>query len=105
AFLFSDYMLPVANLKMGSLLYDVRNQKAAFLIEEGIFNNSIRGYSIKVNKKDKDGQTLHGVLIYENNPNTGNVNTLMAKTGKMYRSADDQYLILKLYDGVRYEEN
>jgi len=30
AFIFSDYMLPVANLKMGSLLYDVRNQKAAF---------------------------------------------------------------------------
>ena len=105
AFLFSDYMLPVANLKMGSLLYDVRNQKAAFLIEEGIFNNSIRGYSIKVNKKDKDGQTLHGVLIYENSPNTGSINTLMAKTGKMYRSADDQYLILKLYDGVRYEES
>ena len=27
AFLFSDYMLPVANQKIGSLLWDVRNQK------------------------------------------------------------------------------
>ena len=41
AFIFSDYMLPVANLKMGSLLWDIRNQKASFLIEEGIFNNTI----------------------------------------------------------------
>ena len=36
AFLFSDYMLPVANLKMGSLLWDVRNQKASFLINESL---------------------------------------------------------------------
>ncbi len=43
AFLFSDYMLPVANLKFQSLMYDVRNQKAAFLINEGVFNNSIPG--------------------------------------------------------------
>ncbi len=105
AFLFSDYMLPVANLKMGSLLWDVRNQKAAFLINEGIFNNSIPGYSIRVEKKDADGQTLHGVVIYDRmNPN-GNVNVVMAKEGKMFKTADDSYLILKLKDGIRYEES
>ncbi|MFA5246083.1 MAG: LptF/LptG family permease, partial [Pedobacter sp.] len=88
AFLFSDYMLPVANLKMGSLLYDVRNQKAAFLINEGIFNNSIPGYSIRVKKKDPD-QTLHDVLIYERNTTSGNVNVLMAKEGQMFITDDD----------------
>ncbi len=102
-FLFSDYMLPVANLKMGSLLYDVRNQKAAFLIDEGIFNNSITGYSIRVKKKDADGQTLHDVLIYDHTGN-GNVNVLFAKEGRMYRSSNEQFLVLKLKDGVRYEE-
>lgn len=104
AFLFSDYMLPVANLKMGSLLYDVRNQKAAFLIDEGIFNSSMSGYSIRVKKKDPDGQTLHGVIIYDHNTGNGNANVLMAKEGRMYRSADDQLLVLKLKDGVRYAE-
>ncbi len=102
AFLFSDYMLPVANLKMGSLLYDVRNQKSAFLIDEGIFNSSIPGYSLRVKKKDSDGQTLHGLIIYDHN--TGNGSVLLAKKGRMYRTADDQTLILKLDDGVRYEE-
>lgn len=104
AFLFSDYMLPVANLKMGSLLYDVRNQKAAFLINEGVFNNSIPGYSIRVKKKDPD-QTLHDVLIYERNTTSGNVNVLMAKEGQMFITDDDQVLVLKLKNGKRYEES
>ncbi len=103
AFLFSDYMLPVANLKMGSLLYDVRNQKAAFLINEGIFNTSIPGYAIRVKKKDPD-QTLHDVLIYERNTSSGNINVLMAKEGQMFITDDDQLLVLKLKNGKRYEE-
>ena len=104
AFLFSDYMLPIANLKMGSLLYDVRNQKAAFLINEGVFNNSIPGYSIRVMKKDSD-QTLHDVLIYERNTTSGNINTIMAKEGQMFFTNDDQLLVLKLKNGKRYEES
>ncbi len=103
AFLFSDYMLPKANLKMGSLLYDVRNQKAAFLIKEGIFNNSIPGYGIRVKKKDPD-QTLHDVMIWDRNSTNGNLNSLLAKEGHMYMTDDNQMLVLKLKDGHRYEE-
>lgn len=104
AFLFSDYWLPKANLKMGSLLYDVRNQKAAFLINEGIFNTSIPGYAIRVQKKDPD-QTLHDVLIYERNTSSGNINVLMAKEGQMFTTDDDQLLVLKLKNGMRFEES
>lgn len=105
AFLFSDYMLPVANLKMGSLLWDVRNQKAAFLINEGVFNNSFPGYSIRVDSKDEDGQTLRGIVIYDRVNPYGNANVVLAKEGKMFRTADDSFLILKLKDGIRYEES
>ncbi|NEU09858.1 YjgP/YjgQ family permease [Flavihumibacter sp. R14] len=105
AFFFSDYMLPVANLKYGSLIYDVRNQKASFLIDEGIFNNSITGYSIRVKKKGDDGQTLHDIVIYDHTSNSGNASILVAKEGRMYRTEDDQTLVLKLKDGRRYEES
>ncbi len=107
AFLFSDYMLPVANLKMGSLLYDVRNQKAAFLIEEGVFNNSIPGYSIRVEKKleTDTGNLLKDIVIYDQSKGNGNTNILMASEGEMYKTSDQQFLILKLRDGVRYEES
>ncbi len=104
AFLFSDYMLPVANLKYGSLLYDVRNQKAAFLIEDGVFNSSIPGYSIRIEKKDPDGQTLYNVVIYEHGSNNGNTEVTMAKQGKMFRIDNDKTLVLKLKNGVRYSE-
>lgn len=104
AFYFSDYMLPVANLKYYSLLYDARKQKSADLLPENVFTSRFPGYSIRVRKKDEDGQTLHGIMIYQRSPLETNQTITLAKSGLMYRSKDDLYLILKLRDGVRYEE-
>lgn len=104
AFIFSDYMLPVANLKYYSLLYDARQQKSTNLLPEGVFSNAFPGYTVRVNKKDEDGQTLHGMIIYEKNPSTGNNSVVFAKEGSMYRTPDDAYLVLKLKNGIRYEE-
>ncbi len=104
AFIFSDYMLPIANLKYYSLLYDVRQQKSANFLPEGVFSNSFPGYTIRVNKKDPDGQTLHGIMIYSKNEAENNTNVLIAKEGNMYRTIDNQFLVLKLKDGIRYEE-
>lgn len=105
AFLFSDYVLPVVNLKMGSLLYDVRQKPADFLIKPGIFNNAIQNYSIRANGKSKDGKVLYDLMIYDHsNSNTAN-NVLIAKEGYVYNSPDNMYMILKLKDGVRYEDS
>lgn len=104
AFIFSDNMLPVANRKYYSLLYDVRQQKSANFLPEGVFSNSFPGYSIRVNKKDPDGQTLHDVMIYTKNQADDNINVLIAKEGRMYRTMDNQFLILKLKDGIKYDE-
>ena len=104
AFLFSDYMLPVANLKYYSLLYDVRQQRSATLLPEGVFSNSFPGYTIRVEHKDPDGQTLYGIIIYQKDEMNNNTNVMFAKEGKMYRSPGDRFLVLKLKDGVRYEE-
>jgi len=104
AFLFSDYMLPVANLKYYSLLYDVRQQRSATLLPEGVFSNSFPGYTIRVERKGVDGQTLYGVIIYQKEDNLNNTSVLFAKEGKMYRTPGDRYLVLKLKDGIRYEE-
>nr|WP_283769991.1 LptF/LptG family permease [Mucilaginibacter sp. Bleaf8] len=104
AFIFSDYMLPVVNYKYYSLLYDVRQQKTSFLISEGIFNNSFPEYSIRVKRKDPDGQTLHGLMIYHKNPKNNTNDVIFAQRGVMYRTPNDMYLVIKLQKGVRYEE-
>lgn len=104
AFIFSDYMLPIANLKYYSLLYDVRQQRSATLLPEGVFSNSFPGYTIRVEKKGADGQALYGVIIYKKDENGNNNTVLFAKEGRMYRTPGDKYLVLKLKDGVYYEE-
>ena len=104
AFIFSDYMLPIANLKMGSLLWDVRAKKADFLIKDGVFNNSIPGYSIRADHKSEDGTHLYDLIIYEHNKTRSGTNVLRAEEGVMYNSKDQNYMILKLKNGVRYEE-
>ncbi len=105
SFLFSDYILPVVNLKMGSLLYDVRNKKADFFIKAGIFNNTIPGYSIRAKDKSKDGTKLYSLTIYDNTKGSAGSNVLLAKEGYMYNSRDQNFMILKLNDGVRYEDS
>jgi lipopolysaccharide export system permease protein len=105
SFVFSEYMLPKANLKYGSLLWDVRNKKLSFLIKEGVFNNSIPGYSIRVDQKGEDGVYLKGIMIYDHTGNNGVAKIIIAKDGTMNTTKDKQFLVLKLNDGVRYEES
>lgn len=104
AFFFSNHVLPYTNLKAGSLLYDVREQKPALSIREGVFYNGIEGYSMKVGKKDSDGQTIHQVMIYDHTTGTGNRKVILAETGTMRMTTDKRFLEVTLYKGNSYEE-
>ncbi len=104
AFYFSNNILPVTNLKTGALLYDVRDSKPALLFKEGVFNNSIEGFTIRVGKKDKDGNTLNDLLIYDHRALQGNNIVLHAEKGRMAYTPDKHYMVLTLQNGVSYKE-
>ncbi len=104
AFYFSNNILPYTNLKAGSLLYDVRESKPALMFKEGVFNNSIEGFSIRVAKKDRDGKTLRDIMIYDHRAMQGNNIILSAKSGTMEETADKLFLVLTLKDGVSYKD-
>jgi len=104
AFFFSNNIIPVANLKAYTLLYDLRNSKLSLSIREGEFNNEIPGYAIRVGSKSKDGKKIRNVIIYDNSAGVGNDKLILAKEGEMINSADKRYLIFRLNDGWRYEE-
>ncbi|MBE9585964.1 LptF/LptG family permease [Mucilaginibacter sp. JRF] len=104
AFIFSDYMLPVANLKYYSLLYDVRQQKSAKLLQEGVFTNNFPGATVRVLRKGKDQQTLYDIMIYRKDDKTNNMDVMLAKEGSMYRTIGDKFLILRLKNGISYTE-
>lgn len=104
AFYFSNVVLPVANLKMYTLLYSVKSQKPALNIREGQFYYDIDGYVIKVGEKDKDGKTIRKVIIYEHTRPGGNLNLTVAESGVMEVNEEKQYLIFTLYNGHNYNE-
>lgn len=105
SFFFSDYMLPKANLKYGSLLYDVRNKKLSFLIKPGVFNNSITSYSMRVERKGEGAiDSLYGIMIYDHTNSNGIPQIIMAEKGKMSKTADGNFMVLNLVNGVRYQE-
>ena len=102
SFLFSNYVMPIANFKGGSLLYDIKKKKPAINIKEGIFYNDIDGFSIKIGSKDDD--ILNNILIYDHKENLGNKKVISAKSGKMKITDDEKYMELYLYDGNSYIE-
>ncbi|MGN6531598.1 MAG: LptF/LptG family permease [Ginsengibacter sp.] len=104
AFLFANYIAPVANLKFAVIYHDIYEKSPAFDLKDGVFYDGFRGFSIKVDKKDKDRSTLHNVLIYEQS-NGVQDNTIISESGKMSMSTDKKFLEFKLENGNRYEEN
>lgn len=103
AFYFSNNLLPYSNLKMRTLLHDVQNQRPEISLSDGIFTNSIEGFSIKVDKKDKDNNLLHNILIYDHRKQNGNQIVTTAETGLMKMTSEKSHLILTLHNGHRYE--
>ena len=104
AFYFSNNILPAANLKFTSLLYDIKKKKLAFNIQEGIFYNGMEGFTIRIGKKDKDGVGINDVMIYNHTKKLGNIDVTTAKSGKMESTPDGRYIIFTLYDGYNYQE-
>lgn len=105
AFLFNNYMIPVANLKMRTLHTDIVNKKPAFDLKEGVFYTNIPGYAMKVAKK-LDDSTLVDIIIYENPLGYSGVqdNIIVAEDGVMRISDDKRFLEFTLRNGWRYEE-
>src|SRR5215203_2306385 len=54
AFLFSNNIMPVANLKSRTMLSDIYYAKPAFNIKEGTFYSATSDFAIKIGKKEKD---------------------------------------------------
>jgi lipopolysaccharide export system permease protein len=103
AFGFNNYIIPVAQLKMQTLKYDIIVSKPAFDIKEGVFYDKIDGYVIKIGKKDKDDATIHDILIFQHNYNLLQDFATVAESGKMTISPDKKFLEFNLKNGWNYQ--
>jgi lipopolysaccharide export system permease protein len=105
AFFFSNNVLPYANLKFRSILYDVRQQKLALNIKEGVYYSDIDNYVLRVGKKSPINGMLKDIQIYDHSKGGGNTMLTIADSGTMVQTNDQQNLILTLLHGYNYDES
>lgn len=105
SFLCSNYIIPVANLKFKSRLYDIKRQKPMLSLETGVFNDDFRNMIIHIGGKDEDNRTIYDVLIYDHNSyNNKKVSVITAQKGEMFTTADKRFFVMNLFDGTQYQE-
>ena len=104
SFFIGNDLVPSANKKLYSTLYDIRQQKQALEFQDGLFFNGIDNMSIRVSHQDPDTHLLHNVLIYDNREANNNMNTILADSGYIRLSDDKRFLLVTLFHGETYEQ-
>jgi lipopolysaccharide export system permease protein len=103
AFFLANNFVPVANLKLTRLKYDIIVSKPAFDIKEGTFYDKIDGYIIKLGKKEKNDSIIHDVVIFQKSYNLQD-QVIFAEKGVMRITPDKKFLQFVLQNGWRLEE-
>lgn len=101
-FLFANYVIPVANYKWHSLIYDFQNTKIASIIVPGVYTKEINDYAIKANSKNPDGS--FGDITIHDKTQPNELKTVKAEKGTLYKSDNGKYLFFNLEKGVIIEE-
>lgn len=103
AFFFQNNVLPIAQTKMWTLLYSMRQKSPELEIPEGVFYSQIPGYNFFVQEKDRESGTLYNMMIYDVSRGFDNARVILADSGHL-KSADDKvHLFLQLYNGEQFE--
>lgn len=103
AFFFQNNVLPIAQTKMWTLLYSMRQKSPELDIPEGVFYDQIPGFNLFVEKKDQETGVLHNLLIYNVSKGSDNATIIYADSGKMSMTDDKSHLFLKLWQGEQFE--
>ncbi len=104
SFFFSNNVVPHANRRARTLLYDIQMKRPELNIQAGTFYNGIEGFSIKIGSKDPITNKLENILIYDHRESEGNKSLVMADSGYMNMTPDESGLIFTLYNGHAYND-
>jgi len=97
-------VLPANNLKLQTLLMSIRSTKPALMFKPGVFNNDLKGFSMRIGHIEKDGKTIEDILMYDHTNANGNTTVLYADSGKISELNKEGLLFFTLYRGSSYKE-
>jgi lipopolysaccharide export system permease protein len=100
-FYFANYVIPVANLKWRSIIYDVQSTKISAILSPGAYTKELDGYAIKVDNVIDDKFT--NIIIHDHS-NNDEIKTIRAEYGRMYKSENGKYVFFELNNGNIVEE-
>ncbi len=100
-FYFANYVIPVANLKWHSLIWDIQQTKISSLLTPGAYSNELDGYAIKIDEGTDD--TFKGILIHDHT-DPMIIKSVRAESGNVYKSETGKYLFFDLVNGTVVEE-
>lgn len=103
AFFFQNNVLPIAQTKMWTLLYSMRQKSPELEIPEGVFYDQIPGYNLFVESKNREDGTLYDIMIYDLSKGFDNANIILADSGRLAMMEDKTHLFLKLWEGESFE--
>jgi lipopolysaccharide export system permease protein len=103
AFLLANNIIPVSQMRLTTLKYEIIVSKPAIDLKEGVFYDKIDGYVIKLGKKETNDSVIKDIVIFEKRFGLQD-NMIMAKSGVMRVTPDKKYLEFVLYNGWRYQE-
>lgn len=100
-FYFANYVIPVANLKWHSLIFDIQQTKISSILTPGTYSKELEGYAIKIDEGTND--TFKGILIHDHT-DPMIIKSVRAKSGNVYKSENGKFLFFELKDGYVAEE-
>lgn len=103
AFFFQNNVLPIAQTKMWTLMFSIRQSSPELEIPEGVFYDQIPGYNLYVESKDRQSGTLHNIMIYDMSKGFDNAGIILADSGRLAMMEDKTHLFLRLWQGESFD--
>ena len=103
AFFFQNNVLPVAQTKMWTLLFSVRQKSPEVEIPERSFYSEIPNMNLYVDRKNAETGMLYGMIIYDISRGYDNTRVILADSGQFNFTEDKTRLFLHLYAGEMFE--
>ena len=104
AFFFQNDILPLAQTKMWTLMFSIRQKTPEVEIPEKSFYNQLPGMNLYVEHKDRKTGRLDKLIIYDTSRGMDKVRVILADSGRISFTEDKSRIRIQLYQGEMYED-
>ncbi len=105
AFFFQNDVLPIAQSRMWTLTFSVRQKTPEVEIPERSFYADIPGINLYVEKKNPETGMLYDMILYDISRGSDNARVILADSGKFSFTEDKTRLFLHLHSGEMFENH